>query len=143
MDTNVLSTLVMRNTNGSTRFRALAREVFSWGAAIRWIALDDPGPQPQWEWRDPDTRLAATATAREQPSTVDPLLSMLAESRHDIYSGGSSTEPYDLRSAVLTYRDRRKSSQDSDGTVTSTSVSVWPAMRISWGLGWPDCSIAA
>jgi hypothetical protein len=95
----------MRNTNGVTRFGVLAREVFSWDAAIRWIALDDPGRRPQLEWRDPDTRLAAAATTPEA-LTIDPLLLMLAENRHDIYSGGNSAGPRDLRFVVLAYRDR-------------------------------------
>jgi len=98
--------IFMRNTNGSTGFGVLAREVFSWDPAIRWIALDDPGRQPQWEWRDPDSELAAASTTKEQPLAVDPLMLMLAESRHDIYSGGNSADPRHLRFVVLAYRDR-------------------------------------
>ena len=95
----------MGNTNGVTRFGVLAREVFSWDAAVRWIALDDPGRRPQLEWRDPDTRLSATATTPEE-LTIDPLLLMLAENRQDIHSGGNSAGPRDLRFVVLAYRDR-------------------------------------
>jgi hypothetical protein len=46
-----ISKIHMRNANGVTRFGVLAREVFSWDAAIRWIALDDPGRRPQLEWQ--------------------------------------------------------------------------------------------
>ena len=95
----------MRSTNGVTRFGVLAREVFSWDAAIRWIALDDPGRGLQLEWRGPDTRLAAAATTPEA-LTIAPLLLMLAENREDIYSGGNSEGPRDLRFVVLAYRDR-------------------------------------
>ena len=95
----------MTNANGVTRFGVLAREVFSWDAAIGWIALDDPGRRPQLKWRDPDTRLGAVDTTPEV-LTVDPLLLMLAENRGDIYSGGNSAHPRDLRFVVLAYRDR-------------------------------------
>lgn len=95
----------MRNANGVTQFGVLAQEVFSWDAAIRWIALDSPGRRPQLAWRDSDTRLAAAA-ATPEALTIDPLLLMLAENRNDLYSGGSTAEPYDLRFVVLSYRDR-------------------------------------
>jgi hypothetical protein len=95
----------MTNTNGVTRFGVLAREVFSWDAAIRWIALDDPGGRRRFEWRDPDSRLGAVVTTPEV-LTVDPLLLMLAENRGDIYCGGNSADPRDLWFVVLAYRDR-------------------------------------
>ncbi len=95
----------MTTTNGVTRFGVLAREVFSWDAAISWIALDDPGRRPQLEWRDPDTCPAEAATAPEE-LTIDPLLLMLAENRHDVYSGGNSAGRRDLRFVVLAYGDR-------------------------------------
>ena len=62
-----------------TRFGVLAREVFSWDAAIGWIALDDPGASTPLKWRDPDTRLGPGHNARSNNS--DPLLLMLAENR--------------------------------------------------------------
>ena len=93
----------MRNANGELRFGALAREVFSWDAAIRWIALDNAERQPLLEWRDPET---ASATTSAQPLTVDPLLFMLAGSLEDIYQRGDSADPYHLRFVVLAYRDR-------------------------------------
>jgi hypothetical protein len=104
MDTIVLLENDMLNTNGENRFGALAREVFSWDAAIRWIALDDRGRQ-QLEWRDPHTEVAAAATTPRHPLTVDPLLLMLAESRHDIYNSGDRADPQHLRFVVLAYRD--------------------------------------
>ena len=94
----------MLSTNGEMRFGALAREVFSWDAAIRWIALDDFGRQ-QVEWRDPDTEVAA-ATTPGHPLTVDPLLLMLAENRHHIYNSSDRADPPHLRFVVLAYRDR-------------------------------------
>jgi hypothetical protein len=93
----------MRNANGELRFGALAREVFSWDAAIRWIALDNPGRQPLMEWRD---AVAAAAERSAQSVTVDPLLFMLAGSRDDIYQRSDSTEPHHLRFVVVAYRDR-------------------------------------
>jgi hypothetical protein len=95
----------MRKTNGVPRFDLLAREVFTWDAAIRWIALDEPGCRPQLEWREPDTPLAAAA-ATPEALTIDPLVLMLAEDRHDIYGGGNCAASRDLRFVVLTYRDR-------------------------------------
>lgn len=94
----------MFNTNGKILFGALVREVFSWDAAIRWIALDDRGRQ-QLEWRDPNAEVAAAATTPGHPLTVDPLLLMLAESRHDIYDSGDRANPQHLRFVVLAYRD--------------------------------------
>ena len=99
MDTKLHREKSPEKCDGLTRFGVLAREVFSWDAAIRWIALDDPGRRPHLEWRDPDSRLAAAAT-------TPPLLLMLAESRQDIYNGGTSAGPRDLRFVVLAYRDR-------------------------------------
>lgn len=104
MDTIVFLENHMLNTNGEMRFGVLAREVFSWDAAIRWIALDDRGRQ-QLEWRDPNAEVAAAATTPGPPFTVDPLLLMLAESRHDIYNSGDTTDPQHLRFVVLAYRD--------------------------------------
>jgi len=95
----------MLNTNREKRFGVLAREVFSWDAAIRWIALDDHGRQ-RLKWRDPDTEVAAAATTPRHPLAVDPLLLMLAESRHDIYNSGDRADPQHLRFVVLAYGDR-------------------------------------
>ena len=95
----------MLNTNGEMRFGVLAREVFSWDVAIRWIALDDRGRQ-QLKWRDPDTEVAAAATTPRHIFTVDPLLLMLAESRHDIYNRADTADPQHLRFVVLAYGDR-------------------------------------
>ena len=92
----------MRNANGELRFGALAQEVFSWDAAIRWIALDNAGRQPLLEWRDPETASAATSA---QLLTVDPLLFMLAGSRDDVYRRDDSADPHHLRFVVLTYRE--------------------------------------
>ena len=94
---------VMRNVNGELRFGALAREVFSWDAAIGWIALDNPGRRPLLEWRDPEAAAAATPA---QPVAVDPLLLMLAGSRDDIYQRAGSTDPHRLRFVVLAYCNR-------------------------------------
>jgi hypothetical protein len=95
----------MLNTKREMRFLVLAREVFSWDPAIRWIALDEPGRQ-QLEWRDPDTEAAEAASTLGHPLRVDPLLLMLAESRHDMYhrSGGAAAQH--LRFVVLAYGDR-------------------------------------
>jgi hypothetical protein len=57
------------------------------------------------EWRDPDTPLAAAATTPEA-LTIDPLVLMLAENQHGIYSGRDCAAPHDLRFVVLAYRDR-------------------------------------
>ena len=95
----------MPNTERAARFRVLAREVFSWDAAIRWIALDEPGRQLQMEWRNGDidsTPMAITPAHL----TIDPLLLMLAESRDDIYSRRHGGDARHLRFVVLAYRDR-------------------------------------
>src|SRR5579872_4901648 len=94
----------MLNTKGKMRFGVLAQEVLSWDAAIRWIALDDGGRQ-QLMWRNPDSEPATAATTPGQPLTVDPLLLMLAESRHDIYNSDHRADPQHLRFVVLAYRD--------------------------------------
>ena len=99
----------MLNTNGEMRFGVLAREVFSWDAAIRWIALDDRGRQ-QLEWRDPNAEVAAAATTPGHPLTVDPLLLMLAGDRHDIYYSGDRADPHtsDCRLATGIRANRHK-----------------------------------
>jgi len=94
----------MPNTNGEMRFGVLTREVFSWDAAIRWIALDDHGRQ-QLKWHDPNVEVVAAATTPGYPLTVDPLLLMLAESRPDIYNSRDREDPQHLRFVVLAYRD--------------------------------------
>lgn len=95
----------MLNANGEMQFRILAREVFSWDPAIRWIALDDGGRQ-QLEWRDPDPEAAEAATTPGHPLTVDPLLLMLAQSRHDMYHSSDRADAQHLRFVVLAYGDR-------------------------------------
>src|SRR5690242_2084156 len=96
----------MLNTNGEMHFGVLAREVFSWDAAVRWIALEEPGRQ-ELEWRDTDMGVSAAAKTPGQPLTVDPLLLMLAESWHDIYNSSDRADPpKHLRFVVLVYPDR-------------------------------------
>jgi hypothetical protein len=95
----------MTEATAVTRLGMLAREVFSWDAEIRWIALEDPGGRPQLEWRDPDTRSAAAAATPEE-LTIDPLLLMLAENRRDRDESCHSQDPSRLRFVVLAYGDR-------------------------------------
>jgi hypothetical protein len=132
----------MTNANGVTRFGVLAREVFSWDAAIGWIALDDPGRRPQLKWRDPDTRLGAVDTTPEV-LTVDPLL--LCSRRTGVISTAAATAhiPAICGLSYWLTGTARKSSRDSDGTVRSTSVLLRPPMHIGWELGSPDCLTAA
>jgi hypothetical protein len=96
----------MPNTNGELRFGVLAREVFSWDAAIRWIAVDEPGRYSLLHLREPDTEVAAKATTPGDVLRVDPLLLMLAENRDHIDRGSDSADPQYLRFVVLAYRDR-------------------------------------
>ena len=121
----------MLNTSGVMPFGLLAREVFSWDAAIRWIALDAPGRQPQLEWRDPDAEVTAAATT-PYPFTVDPLLLMLAQSRHDIYNGSDPADSQHLRFVVLVYRD---------GAQIVTKFGRYGQLNIGMGLAGNACQV--
>ena len=92
----------MPNTKRATRFDAVAREIFSWDAAILWIALDEPGRQLQLEWRNCDIDSTGTGITPAH-LTIDPLLFMLAANSPDIYHRSDRVDPQHLRFVVLAY----------------------------------------
>jgi hypothetical protein len=88
------------------RFGVLAREVLSWDAAIRWIALDEPGSHSLLRRRAPDTEVGAPAATAGYALRVDPLLLMLAANRRHIDDSSDRADPQRLRFVVLAYGDR-------------------------------------
>jgi hypothetical protein len=76
-------------------FESLASTVFSFDAAIQWVALEEAGHEPRW----------ARRTTACTPELVDPLLLMLAEGREDLYGEEAGRVPHRLLFVVLAYAD--------------------------------------
>jgi hypothetical protein len=62
-------------------FEEIARSVLSLDAAIEWIALEQPGREMRWGWRDTSSGNVRTAVASADFPAVDPLLLLIAEGR--------------------------------------------------------------
>jgi len=92
-------------TNGKTAFGILTKEVFSLGAAIRWLALEEAGQKPRWAYRDPANGELRACTTTHDAEPVDPLLFLAAEGPAGLYGDEGGTNSHRLRFVVLAHAD--------------------------------------
>ena len=89
--------------NGKMTFGELAEEILSLDAAIEWVALEEPGRESRWAWRDPQSGTMHAGTTANTALVIDPLLLITAESSDDLYGGETAANPHRLLFVVLAY----------------------------------------
>jgi len=95
----------VNHTNGKWAFGIVTKEVFSLGAAIRWLALEEAGQKPRWAYRDPASGDLRACTTTHDAELVDPLLFLAAEGPAGLYSDEGGTNSHRLRFVVLAHAD--------------------------------------
>jgi hypothetical protein len=80
-------------------FGTLVQHVLSLDSSIEWVALEEPGREPRWAWRDAKS-CALCAGAAGDVHIADPLLFWLAEGGGDL-----ADEQHPVRFIVLAYDD--------------------------------------
>ena len=81
-------------------FGTLAQHVLSLDSSIEWVALEEPGREPRWAWRDAESGCLCAASATGNAHVADPMLFLVAEG-----GGELAGEEHRVRFIVLAYDD--------------------------------------
>ena len=97
--------IALERSDGKLPFGILARQVLALDRAVEWIALEEPGREPRWAWRDPETGTIRAGITTKPAQVVDPLLLLVAGGCDEVDSTHTSTNPHRLLFVIVAYAD--------------------------------------
>lgn len=97
--------IALKRTNGKMPFGILARQVLALDRAVEWVAMEEPGCEPRWAWRDPDAGTIRAGTTTKHAQVVDPLLLLVAGGCDEPDTTQTMTNPHRLLFVIVAYAD--------------------------------------
>ena len=97
--------IALERSNGKVPFGMLARQVLELDRAVEWIALEEPGREPRWAWRDPETGRIQAGTTTRNARVADPLLLLVAGGCDELDSSLTRTNPHRLLFVIVAYTE--------------------------------------
>ena len=97
--------IAFERTNGKMPFGMLARQVLALDAAVEWVALEEPGREPRWAWRDRENGSIRAGTTTKSAQVVDPLLLLVAGGCDEPDDALPIINPHRLLFVIVAYAD--------------------------------------
>ena len=94
-----------RGSRPRITFGTLAQHIVSLDSGIEWVALEEPGREPRWAWRDSTSGNLCAGSATANAQVADPLLFMLAEGWSGLHEEEINANPHPLQFIVLAYAE--------------------------------------